>query len=217
MAAQALFIVIAAVALLGGLGVVAFRQPIHSVLSLVGTMLALAILFLLLSAQFVFVVQIIVYAGAVMVLFLFVVALLGPMRERWTHRLGRQWVAALAAAVAFFVLLLAMLQSVRFRTPQGGDMSIFGTVEHVAAGLFGPYLYPFELTSILLLVAAVGAIYLSRGGRGPRDVDQRRRAERPTSPRDGDMDRPERVEALRPYTTRNDDADAVAHKEERRA
>src|SRR5438094_75560 len=79
--AIAVFFVAAAVAVLGGIGVVAFHQPIRSVLSLVLVMLALSVIFLLLSAQFVFAVQIIVYAGAVMVLFLFVIALLGPARD----------------------------------------------------------------------------------------------------------------------------------------
>ena len=85
--AVAVFFVAAAVAILGGVGVVSFHQPIRSVLSLVLVMLALSVIFLLLSAQFVFAVQIIVYAGAVMVLFLFVIALLGPARELGRGRL----------------------------------------------------------------------------------------------------------------------------------
>ena len=219
MAAQILFIVIAAAALLGGLGVIAFREPIKSVLSLVGSMLALAILFLLLSAQFVFVVQIIVYAGAVMVLFLFVVALLGPMRERWTTRLGKQWAIALVAAVVFFVLLITMLGGIHFRTPQKANMSVFGTVQQIGAGLFGPYLFPFELTSILLLVAAVGAIYLSRGGREPRGLDGRRRIDEPAEPTTPAErpDEPERLETLHTASTQSNDPENVAEKEERRA
>jgi NADH-quinone oxidoreductase subunit J len=162
---QIVFWFFAAVAVLGGLGVVIFREPIKSVLSLVGTMLSLAVLFLLLSAQFIFVVQIIVYAGAVMVLFLFVVALLGPMKERRTKRLRFHWTLSVLAGLVFIGFLVAMLQGIQYRTPQPADMSVFGTVEQIGAGLFGPYLFPFELTSVLLVVAAVGAIYLSRGGR----------------------------------------------------
>ncbi|MGH7881779.1 MAG: NADH-quinone oxidoreductase subunit J family protein [Candidatus Dormibacteraceae bacterium] len=162
---QIIFGLMSAVALLGGLGVVAFREPIKNVLSLVTTMLALAVLFLLLSAQFVFIVQIIVYAGAVMVLFLFVVALLGPLREKATSRLRFHWLISLVAAAALFGLLAAMLQGINYPTPQSTNLSTFGTVEEIGAGLFGPYLFPFELTSLLLLVAAVGAIYLSRGRR----------------------------------------------------
>jgi NADH-quinone oxidoreductase subunit J len=159
----AVFWIFTIFALLGGLGVVAFREPIKNVLSLVGVMISLAVLFLLLSAQFVFVVQVIVYAGAVMVLFLFVVALLGPIRELPRRQ---SWVAVFIAVVvvaAFAGFLYAMLQSVSYRAPDAHvDMDLFGTVQSIGVGLFTTYLYPFELTSVLLLVAAVGAIYLSR-------------------------------------------------------
>ena len=149
-------------AVAGGIGVITARQPIRSVLSLVVVMLALAILFLLLSAQFVFVVQIIVYAGAVMVLFLFVIALLGPARELARGRLRWQgWLSAVFIA-ALIIVMWAMLAAVQYRPPEKVDLSFFGTVQDVAVGLFTNYLYPFELTSLLLLVAAIGAIYLSR-------------------------------------------------------
>src|SRR5205807_2281881 len=118
---------------------------------------------LLLSAQFVFAVQVIVYAGAVMVLFVFVVALLGPMREHRTARLRFQSGLSLLVAAVFGGSLYALLGGVRFRAPESTDLSFFGTVQQIGAGLFTTYLYPFELTSLLLLVAAVGAIYLSRG------------------------------------------------------
>jgi NADH-quinone oxidoreductase subunit J len=160
--ALAVFIVAAAMAIIGGVGVISFRQPIRSVLSLVVVMLALSILFLLLSAQFVFVVQIIVYAGAVMVLFLFVVALLGPARESGRGRLRFQAGLSGLFILAFFGLVYAMIQGVHFRQPEKADLSVFGTVQSIAVGLFTNYLYPFELTSILLLVAAIGAVYLSR-------------------------------------------------------
>lgn len=160
--AIAVFIVAALVAVLGGVGVISSRQPIRSVLSLVLVMLALSVEFLILSAQFVFAVQIIVYAGAVMVLFLFVIALLGPARDLARTRLRFQgWLSALFV-LALLALMWAMLQGVQYRQPDKADMSFFGTVQAIAVGLFTNYLYPFELTSILLLVAAIGAIYLSR-------------------------------------------------------
>ena len=160
--AIAVFFVAAALAILGGIGVVTSRQPLRSVLSLVLVMLALSVLFLLLSAQFIFAVQIIVYAGAVMVLFLFVIALLGPARE-----LGRGRLRFQAGLSALFLLVLlgliwAMIQGVQYRQPDKTDLSTFGTVQSIGVGLFTTYLYPFELTSILLLVAAIGAIYLGR-------------------------------------------------------
>src|SRR2546423_3617308 len=157
-------------AVLGGVGVVAFHQPIRSVLSLVLVMLALSVLFLLLSAQFVFAVQVIVYAGAVMVLFLFVVALLGPSRERPATRLRFQWGLGVLVALVFGGFVYSLLQGIAFRTPDKTALDVFGTVEQIRRELFTTYLYPFELTSILLLVAAVGAIYLSRGGRTAREV-----------------------------------------------
>ena len=160
--AIAVFFVFAALAILGGIGVLAFHQPIRSVLSLVVVMLSLSVLFLLLSAQFVFAVQIIVYAGAVMVLFLFVITLLGPARELGRGRLRFQaWLSAVFVLV-LLGLMWAMLQGVQYRQPEKADLSFFGTVQSIAVGLFTTYLYPFELTSILLLVAAIGAIYLSR-------------------------------------------------------
>ena len=157
-----IFFIAAALAVAGGIGVITFRQPIRSVLSLVVVMIALSILFLLLSAQFIFVARVIVYAGAVMVLFLFVIALLGPAKEIAKGRLRFQtWLSALFV-LALFGLLWAMLQGVQYRQPEQTDLSTFGTVQSIGIGLFTAYLYPFELTSVLLLVAAIGAIYLSR-------------------------------------------------------
>jgi len=159
----AIFLVAALIALGGAVGIVLFRNPIASVLSLVAVMLALSVLFLLLSAQFIFAVQVIVYAGAVMVLFLFVIALLGPIRELPTRRLPRQGLLAMILAAAFAALLVSLLGNLRYHAPDSTtDLNAFGSVQNIAFGLFTTYLYPFELTSLLLLVAAVGAIYLSR-------------------------------------------------------
>ena len=125
-------------------------------------MLSLSVIFLLLNAQFIFAAQIIVYAGAVMVLFLFVIALLGPARELGRGRLRFQgWLSGLFVLV-LLGLMWSLLQGVQYRQPDKGDLSFFGTVQSIAVGLFTTYLYPFELTSILLLTAAIGAIYLSR-------------------------------------------------------
>ena len=160
--AIAVFIVAAILALAGGIGVIIARQPIRSVLSLVLVMLALSVIYLLLSAQFIFAVQIIVYAGAVMVLFLFVIALLGPARELGRGRLRYQGGLSALFVLVLLGLMWTLLQGVQYRQPDKTDLSFFGTVQSIAVGLFTTYLYPFELTSILLLVAAIGAIYLSR-------------------------------------------------------
>lgn len=125
-------------------------------------MVSLSVLFLLLSAQFVFVVQIIVYAGAVMVLFLFVIALLGGGKEKPSPRLWFQIPLALLFMAILLGLLSAMLGNAQYLTSSPVDLATFGTVQDIALGLFSKYLYPFELTSLLLLVAAIGAVYLSR-------------------------------------------------------
>jgi len=166
-AATLVFWIASIVALAGGLGVVLFKEPIRNVLSLVVVMLSLAVLFLLLSAQFVFVVQVIVYAGAVMVLFLFVITLLGPVREQGTVRLPWQVFISAVVIAGFAGFLVAMLRGVTYRTPDTTEPQspLFGSVQAIGLGLFTDYLFPFELTSILLLVAAIGAIYLSRGPR----------------------------------------------------
>lgn len=183
MAIQIFFWFVAALAVLGGIGVITFRQPIRNVLSLVGTMLSLALLFLLLSAQFVFVVQIIIYTGAVMVLFLFVVALLGPANEGRASHLRFHWWLAPLAGLVFLVFVWSMLGGLSYHASAPVNLNVFGTVESIAVGLFGQYLFPFELTSILLLIAAVGAIYLSRGGyqRGPSDDEAPSSRESPTT------------------------------------
>jgi NADH-quinone oxidoreductase subunit J len=162
--AIAVFFVAAALAIAGGIGVITFHQPIRSVLSLVLVMLALSVNFLLLSAQFVFAVQIIVYAGAVMVLFLFVIALLGPARELGRGRLRYQGFLGALFVLVLLGVMWGLLQGVQYRQPDKADPNFFGSVQAVAVGLFTTYLYPFELTSLLLLVAAIGAIYLSRKG-----------------------------------------------------
>src|SRR6202162_6126439 len=119
-------------AVAGGIWVIPLRVPMRCVLRPVVVMIALSILFLLLSAQFVFVVQIIVYAGAVMVLFLFVIALLGPRRETARGRLRFQpWLSALFALV-FLVLIWAMLQAIQYRQPDQADLQVFGTVQWIA-------------------------------------------------------------------------------------
>jgi NADH-quinone oxidoreductase subunit J len=97
-----------------------------------------------------------------MVLFLFVIALLGPARELGRGRLRFQtWLSALFVLV-LLGLMWSLFQGAQYRQPDKADMSFFGTVQSIGVGLFTTYLYPFELTSILLLVAAIGAIYLSR-------------------------------------------------------
>lgn len=179
---DALFYIFAFLTLLCGFLVIAnpfSRNPVTSAMFLVLTIVSLAGLFVLLHAFFLAAIQVLVYAGAVMVLFLFVVALLGPIRERGGGRLRLHWGLSLLVALVFAGFLYALLTRISYRAPDANvDLSVFGTVQEVGAQLFTRYLYPFELTSILLLVAAVGAIYLSRGGRTASEIHREEEEDR---------------------------------------
>ncbi len=162
----ALFALVAAWTVVSGVGVVAFRHPIYNALSLVGNMLGLAILFLLLNAQFLFVAQIIVYAGAVMVLFVFIIALLNPGADIRLSRPGGEWAFAILFGAIFSALLLALL-STRELTGKPGTftpeaINQAGNVQTTGQALYTTFLFPVEVTSVLLLVAAVGAVYLAK-------------------------------------------------------
>jgi NADH-quinone oxidoreductase subunit J len=159
------FALVAALSATSGVGVVLNRRPLYSALSLVVNMLSLALLFLLLSAQFLAAAQVIVYAGAVMVLFVFVIALLNPRREDPPLRGDPQALAAIGMATVLVLLsAIVFLGSSRVQAFSGGvDLSALGTIQALAGALYGDFAFPFEVTSLLLVVAAVGAIYLSRG------------------------------------------------------
>jgi NADH-quinone oxidoreductase subunit J len=157
------FLVFAAIALISAVNVVLQRHPIASALSLIGVMGSIAVLYLLLGAEFIAMAQIIVYAGAVMVLFIFVIMLLNAGQE---VRRGRSWTAQLLgipALVAFVGLIGFFVQRgfanagfVKFGTFTGGS------AQSVGLALFTDYLLPFEVTSVLILVAILGAIVLAR-------------------------------------------------------
>ncbi|HET9847089.1 MAG TPA: NADH-quinone oxidoreductase subunit J [Candidatus Dormibacteraeota bacterium] len=159
------FAILAVWEFLTALGVVAFRRPIYNAMSLVANMLGLAVLFLLLNAQFLFAAQIIVYAGAVMVLFVFIIALLNPGPELTLERRGTEWIYAAVFGVIFAVLLGALLFN-RSLTGRPGKLTpeainAVGNVQSTGAALYTSFLLPVEVTSVLLLVAAVGAVYLA--------------------------------------------------------
>lgn len=157
-----LFWVFAVVAVAGGLGMLLnLRNTIAAALSLVLTMLAIACLFVLLLAQFVGVIQVIVYAGAIVVLFLFVIMLLNMERGTLgaeTHPVAK--VIGTIVAVAAGVKLATVLASMR--APWAEVEPAFGTTREVGRALFTDYVLPFELTSILLLAGILGAIVLAK-------------------------------------------------------
>jgi NADH-quinone oxidoreductase subunit J len=165
-----IFFVMAAIAVLGSLLVILQRNPIYSVLSLIGAFFGLSGLYVLLDAPFVAIVQIIIYAGAIMVLFLFVVMLLNVPREdaaEWdrSHPLYRPWPMRIGALLA--LLLIAQLAWALARTPgiRGcvGEQAVgIADVGELGRVLFTDYMFAFEVTSILILASMVGAVILAR-------------------------------------------------------
>lgn len=157
-----LFGLMALVIVMTSIGVVAVRNPVRSALNLVANFFALAVLYLFLYAQFVAAVQIIVYAGAIMVLFLFTIMLLNlgapaEFADHWEVKRPITWGLAV-----LFVIVLAGGVFARLGQAQPLAHDAVGTVEMVGKFLFTDYVYPFELTSILLLIAIVGAIMMAK-------------------------------------------------------
>jgi NADH-quinone oxidoreductase subunit J len=187
--------IVGILALISAIGVVSFRSTIYCALSLVVNMVMLAVLFLLLNAQFLAAVQIIIYAGAVMVLFVFIIALLSPGAE---ERPSYDWRFVMGLLAVFYVTLqifalvgngvtytkgavacTSAAQSQCDKAPLHGqqvgaesnpqalsffpdDVNRAGNVQVVGGQLFTTFLLPFEITSLLLFVAAIGAVYLTR-------------------------------------------------------
>jgi NADH-quinone oxidoreductase subunit J len=155
------FLVLAALLVVAAITVVLHRNPVHSALALVAAMCLLSVFFIALDAQMVGFLQVIVYAGAVVVLFLFVIMLLNLQRETRALGGGALVVAGAAAALAFLALMVPGL----VRVPAAGPVEVasgYGETIALAERLFTVYLLPFELTSVLLLVAIVGAVALAK-------------------------------------------------------
>jgi len=156
-----LFFVFAILAVAGAVMVISFRNPVYCALSLVLTLFSLAGEYVLLLAHFIAIVHIAVYAGAIVVLFLFVIMLLNIRRE---ERAPGSIKYMVYLGVPLGLVLLYELVSIGFRefTDVYVKATDIGTVEKIGQALFSKYVLPFEITSILLLVAMLGAIYLSK-------------------------------------------------------
>jgi len=159
-----LFLVLALVAIISAVGMLVSRNAIYSALFLVVNFMSVALFFLLLNAPFIAVAQVSVYTGAIMVLFLFVIMLLGAERAgqiqaiRWQIPLAIiLGIVLLAEAVYIIIYQRGMLPSVTAQLPPD-----FGSPAQVGTSLFSSYLLPFEITSVLLLVGMVGAIVLTK-------------------------------------------------------
>jgi NADH-quinone oxidoreductase subunit J len=159
--AALLFILFGGLAIGCAISMVAQRNPLYSAISLIGVFVALSCLYLTLEAPFIAAVQIIVYAGAIMVLVVFVIMLLNvEAEERRRARLAYLVpVAILFAAVLIGEVSFVLWSVPRLEMPSGGDV---GLTSSIGIGLFTRYLLPFEITSILLLMAIVGAMSLAR-------------------------------------------------------
>ncbi len=178
-ATVAIFIVLAAIAIVSALNVILRRNPVHSAIFLAFTIVCLAGIFVLLNAEFIAAIEIIIYGGAIIVLFLFTMMLLdirGGM-------LGHQWQRQSGVALPVVILLLLAVGVVAYGTvtvtglppstitaEQAAQM---GSVQNLGQELYSNFLLPFEVASLVLTVGLVGAIGLA--GRGPEDVGERER------------------------------------------
>lgn len=159
----AVFLLFTALALLSALVVVLHRNPIYAVMSLVVTFVSIAVLFVLLGAPFLAAIQVLVYTGAILVLFLFVIMLLNVSGEASTG-LDMQKVLAAAAAVGFSTLLLVLFwgrfEGLTLRPLEQADVAL----KPLARALLGTYLLPFEMVGLLLLAAVTAATVLASRG-----------------------------------------------------
>jgi len=162
----ALFIIFGLLAVAGALNLLFQHHPINSALSLIVVMMSLAVLYFSLGAEFLAAAQVIVYSGAVMVLFVFVIMLLNAGEEEETHGSRMAYIAGIPGAAAIFCLLTFLFLKQRealgvthLRDSLSGAVSNITEVSHQ---LFTTLLLPFEVTSILILVAILGAVVLAR-------------------------------------------------------
>ena len=158
------FGICAVVAIAGAVGTITFPNPIRGALSLLFTIVSIAGMYLQLHAPFLAAIQLIVYAGAVVVLFLFVIMLIGPAAtsaSKDSRALIMRVIGGLAASAVTVQILAVMAKKLFVRVPVA--QSGFGSVEAFGELLFGEYLVPFEVASFLLMVAIVGAVAVARG------------------------------------------------------
>lgn len=171
---MAVFVLFAALALVSALVVVTHRNPVYSTMSLVVTLVSLAALFVLLGAPFIAVLQVLIYTGAILVLFLFVIMLLNIGREETGASSWLSKVPALAAAVIFGAMVAAFSWRA-FRDDALAPLTEeFVSLRRLSAALFDQYLLVFELVGLLLLVAVIAATVLARraepGAAGPLET-----------------------------------------------
>ncbi|HEY7098459.1 MAG TPA: NADH-quinone oxidoreductase subunit J [Terriglobales bacterium] len=157
------FYLLSGLAILGGVLVITRRNAIHSALALILTLLALAGLYLMLYAPFVAGVQIILYAGGIMVLFLFVIMLVNLERSAKEEQFNKQWIAGIAAAVALGGLFIYVYTKGKGLFPTHvATLPEQSNTQEIAILLYGNYMFAFEIASLLLLVAIIGAVVMAK-------------------------------------------------------
>ncbi|MEV7416850.1 NADH-quinone oxidoreductase subunit J [Streptomyces sp. NPDC089919] len=174
------FWVLGTVAVIGALSTILMRRAVHSALSLAGTMIILAVFYLANGAYFLGIVQVVVYTGAIMMLFLFVVMLVGvTAADSLKETIKGQRVLAAVCGLGFGILLIAGLGNAGLKHFDGlGQVNSRGHVEGLAELIFTKYVFAFEITGALLITAAVGAMVLTHRERTERAATQRELAER---------------------------------------
>ncbi|MGD2114655.1 MAG: NADH-quinone oxidoreductase subunit J [Acidobacteriota bacterium] len=176
----AIFLIFGALAVGSALVVILHRDPVKSTLSLVVTLFATAVLFLLLGAPFLGVLQVLVYTGAIVVLFLFVVMLLNLPREKRSESGGRmQRVFAVLASLAFVLTGGVAIQRSAAGAGVGALQESFVSLSGFAAELFERFLLPFEIIGLLLLVAVIAAYVLAKRPEAPAEKDSTSTTEAP--------------------------------------
>jgi NADH-quinone oxidoreductase subunit J len=158
----AIFIVFGLLCLGGALNLLLQRHPINSALSLIVVMSSLAVLYLLLGAEFLAAAQIIVYSGAIMVLFVFVIMLLNAGEEERTHGSRAAYLAGVPGVLALFTVLASTFLTLRISFGDARLGAFVATTADLSRVLFRNLLLPFEVTSVLILVAILGAVVLAR-------------------------------------------------------
>lgn len=166
------FVLASAMMLIGAFGVITRRNPVHAALSLVLTLFGVAVHFVALEAYFLAAVQIIVYAGAIVVLFLFVIMLLGVDKAEDLHTeplVAQRWLAGMAGLGLLGLLVIAVSRGAEMLTTRAEGLATSAegasgdaNIQQLARSVFGDYVVAFELTSILLVVAVVGTVMLAR-------------------------------------------------------
>ncbi len=173
------FLVTGAICLAGALGVVLFRNPVHNALSLIATLFGVAVLFIAQEAYFLAAIQVIVYAGAIVILFLFVIMLLGVDRAERLDTdpiLGQRPAAVLTGIAILGLTLTALLSSAASVTGRSSTLAALdpdvADINQLGRVLFTDYIFAVEVTAVLLTVAVVGAVVLARRATAPIDLDE---------------------------------------------